>query len=85
MDWGDRIFMIALAVIWFLSVLYVTREKKPDGVWVVYDYNVGAYLIAAFEDEIEAHRYQSKCGHGYVKFLPYGFDFHYIDKVEETS
>jgi hypothetical protein len=43
-----------------------------DGAWIVYDFNVGAYPIAIFDNELDAYRFREELGYGYVKFWAFG-------------
>lgn len=46
-----------------------------EGGWVVYDYDVVAYPIAIFSDELEAHRFRKNLGYGYVRFWSFGTEW----------
>jgi hypothetical protein len=50
------------------------EATAAGGAWAHYDYEVGAYVIAIYGDELEARRAQGMAGHGNVVWLPYGAD-----------
>jgi hypothetical protein len=50
---------------------------EPEGVWVVYSYDTGPYIIMVFskDNEIDAHRYKEHLGYGYVKFWEFATEW----------
>lgn len=55
-----------------------------DGCWVVYAYDNGPYLVAAFDTELNALRHLNRqaAGYGKVMFLPWGKDLREADLLE---
>ena len=47
----------------------------PEGVWVVYDWDIGAYPIKCFATELEAHRHRNELGYGHVRHWIFGEDW----------
>lgn len=69
-DTSSGYFAVMLIVSMVLG--FVVRKRRSSdqksGVWVVYSYDMTAYPIAMFKEEIEAWRHTDSLGYGNVRF-----------------
>jgi len=50
----------------------VSSYQDKPGIWVLYDYDNGPYVIQLFDDVVPAAREQAQQGFGRVAFCPFG-------------
>lgn len=50
-----------------------TFENK-EGVWILYDYDVGSYIISIYPDIVPAARQAARQAYGRVGFWPFGME-----------
>jgi hypothetical protein len=63
-----------------VQIIWSDQEQQPKGAWFVYAYDVGAYPIALFDEEIEALRYVMRLGYGKVIFWEFGKNWDELEK-----
>ena len=56
-------------------------DEKAEGVWFIYSWDMNAYPIGVFGDELEARRWADDLGyHVSIVFWPFGVEWMDVDK-----